>query len=168
MSTTYICISWTAAYYTCCTTGIGDDFVWLVAPTTPEERVAKIVRRGTGFIYYVSREGVTGMQSTVSLSIGPMTALMRKYTDLPIAVGFGISNAAQAKQVAASAEAIVVGSAVVNRIAELGRSPEMVRTVGSFVRELATAVAEGHMRNEPPREKPPSMPMPCPTTLSAV
>ena len=114
--------------------------IWLVAPTTPENRVEQIVRRGTGFIYYVSREGVTGMQQTVSLSIGSMTDLIRKHTSLPIAVGFGISNPQQARQVAQSSEAIVVGSAVVNRIAEYGRSPELVPRVAGFVKELADAV----------------------------
>lgn len=114
--------------------------IWLVAPTTPENRVEQIVRRGTGFIYYVSREGVTGMQQTVSLSIGSMTDLIRKHTTLPIAVGFGISNPQQARQVAQSSEAIVVGSAVVNRIAEYGRSPELVPRVAGFVKELADAV----------------------------
>ncbi len=114
--------------------------IWLVAPTTPEDRVAKIVRRATGFVYYVSREGVTGMQQTVSRSIGAMTDVIRRHTPIPIAVGFGISNADQARQVAESAEAIVVGSAVVNRIAEFGRSPELVAKVGGFVRELAEAL----------------------------
>jgi tryptophan synthase alpha chain len=116
--------------------------IWLVAPTTPEERVEKIVRRGTGFIYYVSREGVTGMQQTVSHTIGSMTALIRKHTDLPIAVGFGISNGEQAKQVARDSEAIVVGSAVVNRIAEWGKDADMVPRVAAFVRELSEAVRQ--------------------------
>ena len=111
-----------------------------MAPTTPEERIARIVKRGAGFIYYVSREGVTGMQAKVSETIGSMTARIRKHTSLPIAVGFGISNPQQARSVAATAEAIVVGSAVVNRIAELGKSPELVSQVSGFVRELAEAV----------------------------
>jgi tryptophan synthase alpha chain len=114
--------------------------IWLVAPTTPEDRIERIVRRGSGFIYYVSREGVTGMQKTVSASVGEMTAKIRTHTALPIAVGFGISNAEQARQVAACAEAIVVGSAVVNRIAELGKAPGMVDKVSAFVGELAVAV----------------------------
>src|SRR5271169_2528991 len=75
--------------------------IYLVAPTTPEERVEMIARRGTGFIYYVSREGVTGMQSKVSDSIAQMTAKIRAHTQLPIAVGFGISNPGQARAVAA-------------------------------------------------------------------
>jgi tryptophan synthase alpha chain len=114
--------------------------IWLVAPTTPEARIARIARRASGFIYYVSREGVTGMQARVSDTIATMTAKIRTHTALPIAVGFGISNAAQARAVAQHAEAIVVGSAVVNQIAQHGRSPELVQAVAGFVRTLAEAV----------------------------
>jgi tryptophan synthase alpha chain len=114
--------------------------IWLVAPTTPESRIERIARRAQGFIYYVSREGVTGMQSTVSSSIGEMTDRIRRHSPLPIAVGFGISNPDQAREVASHSEAIVVGSAIVNRIATLGRDPSMPAQVGAFVRELAHAV----------------------------
>ena len=114
--------------------------VWLIAPTTPDSRIERIVRRARGFIYYVSREGVTGMQSTVSTSIGEMTDRIRRHSPLPIAVGFGISNPAQAREVATHAEAIVVGSAIVNRIAEHGLDPSMPATVGAFVRSLSEAV----------------------------
>ncbi len=114
--------------------------IWLIAPTTPEERIAKIARRAQGFIYYVSREGVTGMQAEVSAGIGEMTARIRAYSPLPIAVGFGISNAEQARRVAANAEAIVVGSAVVTRIAEHGKSSALVPTVAAFVHELSLAL----------------------------
>jgi tryptophan synthase alpha chain len=99
-----------------------------------------IVKHAAGFIYYVSREGVTGMQAKLPATIAPMTAMIRAHTDLPIAVGFGISTPEQAKLVAASAEAVVVGSAVVNQIAEHGKSPELVERVSEFVRLLAAAV----------------------------
>ena len=114
--------------------------IYLVAPTTPEERIELIVKRGAGFIYYVSREGVTGMQTEVSDTIGAMTAKIRAHTKLPIAVGFGISNPEQARAVAGSAEAIVVGSAVVNQIAEGGKDKSMVPRVAAFVKSLAEAV----------------------------
>ena len=116
--------------------------IWLVAPTTPESRVERIVRRAKGFIYYVSREGVTGMQTSVSSTIAEMTARIRRHSDLPIAVGFGISNAEQAREVARHAEAIVVGSAIVHRVATLGHDPGMPGVVGAFAHELAQAVAE--------------------------
>ena len=114
--------------------------VYLIAPTTPDARIALIAPRARGFIYYVSREGVTGMQSQVSDTIAMMTDKIRAHSPLPIAVGFGISNAEQARQVAQHAEAIVVGSAIVNRIAEHGKSPDLVERVSGFVRELAEAV----------------------------
>ena len=114
--------------------------IYLIAPTTPDERISLIVNRGCGFIYYVSREGVTGMQTEVSSTIGLMTAKIRARTALPIAVGFGISTPEQARIAAASADAVVVGSAVVSRIAKLGRQPEMVPSVAGFVRSLVAAV----------------------------
>ena len=117
--------------------------IYLIAPTTPEDRMELIARRASGFIYYVSREGVTGMQAKVSDTIGAMTAKIRAHTDLPIAVGFGISNPEQARTVAQSAEAIVVGSAIVNQIAEHGKSTELVARVSALVKSLADAVKTG-------------------------
>ena len=114
--------------------------IYLVAPTTPEDRIELIVKRAAGFIYYVSREGVTGMQTKLADTIGAMTAKIRAHTELPVAVGFGISTPEQARTVAQSAEAIVVGSAVVNQIAQHGKSPELVKRVGEFVKTLAEAV----------------------------
>ena len=119
---------------------VGLCVIYLVAPTTPEDRIEFIVKRGTGFIYYVSREGVTGMQTRVSDNIAPMIAKIRAHTPLPIAVGFGISNPEQARAVAACADAIVVGSAVVNQIARHGRSPDLVPQVTDFVKSLAASV----------------------------
>lgn len=114
--------------------------ILLVAPTTPEERVAAIVPHGAGFIYYVSREGVTGMQARVADTISARVELIRRHTALPVAVGFGISNPEQVRAVAQHADAVVVGSAVVNQIAEHGRSPELVARVAGFVAELARAL----------------------------
>jgi len=114
--------------------------IYLVAPTTPEPRIELIVKRGRGFIYYVSREGVTGMQSRIADTIAQMTAKIRAYTSLPIAVGFGISTPEQAGAVAQNAQAVVVGSAIVNQIAELGRSPDLLRRVTEFVDTLIKAV----------------------------
>jgi tryptophan synthase alpha chain len=114
--------------------------VYLIAPTTPDNRIEFIVKRATGFVYYVSREGVTGMQQTISDTIGAMTAKIRAHTDLPIAVGFGISTPEQARLVAQHAEAIVVGSAVVNQIAEHGKSSRLVEEVTGLVSSLAKAI----------------------------
>lgn len=114
--------------------------IYLVAPTTPGDRIELIVKRGVGFIYYISREGVTGMQQTISQTIASMTAKIRAHTDLPVAIGFGISNPEQAKTVAQHAEAIVVGSAVVNQIAQHGKDNDLVPRVAKFVETLVSAV----------------------------
>lgn len=114
--------------------------IYLIAPTTPDDRIEFISKRASGFIYYVSREGVTGMQTKVSDTIGAMTAKIRAHTDLPIAVGFGISSPDQAREVAALADAVVVGSAVVSRIADQGSSAGMPASVAQFVSSLANAI----------------------------
>jgi tryptophan synthase alpha chain len=114
--------------------------IYLVAPTTPEDRMEFIVKRGSGFIYYISREGVTGMQSKVASNLASQVTKIRTHTKLPIAVGFGVSNPEQAKLVAQNADAVVVGSAVVNQIAEHGKSKDLVKRVGKFVKSLADAV----------------------------
>lgn len=114
--------------------------IWLLAPTTPETRIARIVALGSGFLYYVSREGVTGMQERVADSLEERVSRIRAHTSLPIAIGFGISNAQQAASVAQWGDAVVVGSAIVHRIAELGQSPLLVPTIRDFVRGLVLAV----------------------------
>ncbi len=114
--------------------------IYLVAPTTPEDRIELIVKRGRGFIYYVSREGVTGMQSKVSDNISNMISRIRMHTDLPIAVGFGISTPEQAALVAQQAEAVVVGSAVVNQIAQYGATTEVAPRTTEFVKRLVQGV----------------------------
>lgn len=117
--------------------------IYLVAPTTPEARIALLVKRAAGFIYCVSREGVTGMQAEIAASIAPMTRNIRAYTDLPIAVGFGISTPEQAKAAAVNADAVIVGSAIVNQIGQLGRDPALVGRVAEFVQPFVAAVKAG-------------------------
>jgi tryptophan synthase alpha chain len=114
--------------------------IYLVAPTTPEDRIELIVKRAAGFIYYVSREGVTGIQAKVADTIAQMTAQIRAHTELPIAVGFGISTPEQARTVAANAEAVVVGSAIVNQIARYGHTQDLIPHVSKFVSSLLQAV----------------------------
>jgi tryptophan synthase alpha chain len=116
--------------------------IYLVAPTTPEDRMGFIVKRGSGFIYYVSREGVTGMQKQISANLASQVGKLRAHTKLPIAAGFGVSNPEQARLVAQNADAVVVGSAVVNQIAEYGKSKDLAKRAGKFVKSLADAVKE--------------------------
>ena len=104
--------------------------------------MTSIVKRGAGFIYYISREGVTGMQSKVAANLAEQVAKIRAHTTLPIAVGFGISNPEQAKAVASEADGCVVGSAVVNQIAQHGKSSELVARLEAFVSSMVCAVKE--------------------------
>jgi tryptophan synthase alpha chain len=90
--------------------------VFIVAPTTPAGRLARIGAAATGFIYYVSREGVTGVRDQVAANIPEAVARIRQHTTLPVAVGFGISTREQVRQVARNADGVVVGSALVNVI----------------------------------------------------
>lgn len=112
----------------------------LIAPTTPAGRVATIAKNAKGFLYYVSREGVTGAQKSIASSLKEKVAELRKHSDLPIAVGFGISNPEQAREVAQVADAVVVGSAIVDLIAKHGDSSETIERVAKFTHEITTAV----------------------------
>ena len=106
------------------------DYVRLVAPTTPVERMAEIARHGSGFVYLISRLGVTGASEALAGELPATIARLRSATTLPICVGFGISTAAQAEEVGRMADGVVVGSAIV-RLAE--ESPEAAL---ALVREL--------------------------------
>lgn len=112
----------------------------LIAPTTPGERLREITEAAEGFIYYVSREGVTGEQSSLSTGIAERVAGIRALTKVPVAVGFGISNPEQAATVAALADGVVVGSAIVRKIGEIGDTPELPAKIADFVRPIAEAV----------------------------
>jgi tryptophan synthase alpha chain len=112
----------------------------LIAPTTSPERMGKIAADASGFIYYVCREGVTGERAELAASIPEQVASIREHTDLPIAVGFGISTAEQAATVAQSADAVVVGSAIVRRVGEYGRDADLGFKIRRFVEPLAVAV----------------------------
>jgi tryptophan synthase alpha chain len=112
----------------------------LIAPTTPSERLREITDVAEGFIYYVSREGVTGEQSSLSADIAERVEAIRSLTKVPVAVGFGISNPEQAATVAALADGVVVGSAIVRKIGEIGDTPDLPDRIADFVRPIAEAV----------------------------
>ena len=113
------------------------DFVRLVAPTTPRDRMGLIATHGRGFVYLISRLGVTGMQDEISTSLPSTLATLREVCTLPICVGFGISTPAHARQVGALADGIVVGSAIV-RAAE-----RSVDEAVALTRSLRAALDEG-------------------------
>jgi tryptophan synthase alpha chain len=112
----------------------------LIAPTTPPERIVQVVKDARGFLYYVSREGVTGAREKIASSLGEKVAQLRQLSPLPVAVGFGISNPEQAREVAQHADAVVVGSAIVSEIAAHGAEADLVERVISTVKPLIDAI----------------------------
>lgn len=113
------------------------DTVFLAAPTSSDERLKLIARYSSGFVYLVSRTGITGVQENIADSALPLIRRMRAYTDLPIAMGFGISKAEHVAALNGMVEAVVVGSAVVRQIEKDSSKLEM------FIRELARPLARG-------------------------
>ena len=118
----------------------GLKMIRLIAPTTPPERIARIAASAEGFIYFVSREGVTGEQATLSDTLEEQAAAIRRVTSLPIVVGFGICTPAQAREAARSVDAVVVGSAIVRKIGEFGAERDVADRVAAFVRPMVEAV----------------------------
>ena len=112
------------------------DMIFLVAPTSTDDRLKLVAERASGFIYSVSRAGVTGTRETVSAEAEMLTNRVRKVSELPVAVGFGISNAEQVADVNRYADAVVVGSAIVAQMERLGDSPDLVERIGAFVTGL--------------------------------
>lgn len=111
--------------------------IFIIAPTTPPARMALIAQHATGFIYYVSREGVTGERSELATNLSAAVKEIKKHTSLPVCVGFGISSAAHVQAVGRVADGVVVGSALVNVIAAHKNKPgEAAKAVGQKVREL--------------------------------
>jgi tryptophan synthase alpha chain len=121
----------------------GVDTIFLVTPTTRDKRIALLASKTTGFLYYVSRTGVTGEREHLADTIGAQIARIQAHTDMPIAVGFGIAQPHQVAEVAESADAVVVGSAIVRRIGEYGADVDLVAKVGAFVGALTEPLKEG-------------------------
>lgn len=115
----------------------GIDFISLIAPTS-HERIARIAKEAKGFVYCVSSLGVTGMRSEITTDVGAMVELVRANTDVPAAIGFGISNPKQAGKMAAKSDGVIVGSAIVKIIEKYGQ--DAVPYVEQFVRDMKEAV----------------------------
>lgn len=114
----------------------GLDMIFLVAPTSTDERLQLVAEHASGFIYAVSRAGVTGARSSVSAEAEKLVNRMRRFSELPIAVGFGISNAEQVTDVQRYADAVVVGSALVAEMERLAGSSDLVERIGNFIHRL--------------------------------
>jgi tryptophan synthase alpha chain len=127
-----------------CTDREGIDFISLIAPTTGNERIARIAKKASGFLYYISVTGVTGTAKPRIEDIRPDVERIRKASALPIAVGFGISTPEQAREISPLADGVVVGSAFVKLIEEYGEKENLMEQVSSFARRIKVA-----LRSEP-------------------
>ena len=116
--------------------GQGLDTIFLLSPTTTDARIRKAAELGTGFLYGISRLGVTGARDSVAAGADALVRRIRAHTSMPIALGFGISRPEHVAEVGAYADAAVVGSALVSVIAEHGRSPRLIEQVEEYVRWL--------------------------------
>jgi len=112
------------------------DPIFLAAPTTSDKRLARIARQARGFIYAVSRAGVTGARDEMTRDAETLVQRVRSVSDLPVAVGFGVSTAEQVRKIWRFADAAVVGSAIVREIEKLTGSPNLVSRIGEFARSL--------------------------------
>ena len=115
----------------------GQKLISLIAPTS-EDRIGRIAREASGFVYCVSSLGVTGVRSEITTDIGAMVRLVKQEKDIPCAVGFGISTPDQARKMAKYADGVIVGSAIMKLIAQYGRDAEPY--VAEYVREMKNAV----------------------------
>jgi tryptophan synthase alpha chain len=120
----------------------GLNAIQLITPTTPDERIEKIVKRANGFIYCVSREGVTGVQDHLAEGAEALVQRIKERTDHPVALGFGIGTPEQARDAAQLADAVVVGSAIVNKFHHNPHTPEGRADAAAFVGEMVKAVKQ--------------------------
>ena len=118
----------------------GLDTIFLAAPTSTERRLRLVAEYSSGFVYLVSRTGVTGEQTSVSEAVGPLVEKMRTVTKLPLAVGFGIATAAHAAQVGRIADAVVVGSAFVRTIEQHAAAPDLESRLEALAHELRSGL----------------------------
>jgi tryptophan synthase alpha chain len=119
-----------------CLRGVGLDVIFLLSPTTSPERMRRAGELGSGFVYAISRLGVTGARDVLALGIQDLVTRIREATTMPVAVGFGVSTAAHVAEVCKWADAAVVGSALVKVIEQYGASPDLVARVEQYVRQL--------------------------------
>lgn len=119
----------------------GLNTIYLLAPTTEESRIEQVCKAGSGYLYYVSVKGVTGSAALDVQAVADKLEVVRKYTDLPLGVGFGIKDAESARAVAQVAEGVIVGSVLVNKIASLvGQQDAIAAEVAAIIAEMRAAM----------------------------
>ncbi len=120
----------------------GLDLIFLLAPSSTDDRIALVAKRSRGFIYYISLMGITGARKELADTISEHVGRIKTVTDRPVAVGFGISTPEQARDVATWSDGVVVGSALVKLIEAGGSADALCESVGSFVRDMKAGVLE--------------------------
>jgi tryptophan synthase alpha chain len=118
---------------------VGLDRIYLVAPTSSDQRIAEVAQHASGFLYAISLVGVTGARETFTEDVGEFLTRVKAQTSLPVALGFGISNPDMVRVAARQADGVVVGSAIVRMIEDDEKRSSLLRRLGSFVREMAEA-----------------------------
>ncbi|PLX40491.1 MAG: tryptophan synthase subunit alpha [Deltaproteobacteria bacterium] len=117
----------------------GLDTIFLVAPTTPEERMERVTRESSGFLYCVSVTGVTGEKKPVTELVGEMVERIRPHTDLPVLIGFGVSTGEGAASLAEVSDGVIVGSALISALGD-ARGEEAVKRGGEFIADIRKAL----------------------------
>ena len=130
--------------YTAAMRAAGLDTVFLAAPTSSERRLRLVAQYSSGFVYLVSRTGVTGERAAISESVAPLVQAMRQVTALPLAVGFGISTADQVRAVGEMADGVAVGSAIVRTVEQYAASAELESRLEALARELSSGLPSKH------------------------
>jgi len=115
------------------------DTIFLLAPTSTDERIRKVAGVSTGFVYYVSITGVTGAREGLADMLEPAVDKIRTFTDLPVGIGFGVSRPEHVREIARFADAVIVGSAIIKELEAHAGKPDLLVRVGSFVQELKQA-----------------------------
>ena len=118
----------------------GIDVIFLVAPNSSNDRIKKISDASSGFIYLMSLTGITGARERLAAGIKETVSKIKKYSDKPVAVGFGISKPSQVKEISQVAVGVIVGSAIVDIVAKNVKSKSLVKKVGTFVKSLSKAL----------------------------
>jgi len=119
---------------------VGLALVFLLTPVSDEKRMRLVAKEGSGFIYFVSLTGVTGARVKMKADVAGHIKALRKFTKLPVGVGFGVSSPKQAKEIGAHADGVIVGSAIINIIAKKGAAKSCITDVGRFVASLKDAL----------------------------
>ncbi len=126
--------------------GAGLNFIRLATPTTDDARLPKVLENTSGFVYYVSMTGITGAALPDTTKVGEAVTRIKRHTELPVCVGFGVKTAKQAEAIAANADGVVVGTAIVSAIAEATETGgDAARSVSALVRSLADGVRKSQL-----------------------